>query len=148
GSWEYSTDGGHSWQPLGSVSANSALLLRPEDRLRLIPDGRNGTTGSVAFRAWDQTNGLVGTKVDTRTSGGATAFSTAISISRMIVTDVNDAPTMLASMAGASVNEGQTAANIELRSFNDVDFSDNVSFSSSVGIVTKSGTNQGFWNWS
>ena len=40
GSWEYRlSDGDGSWIPVGPVSSGAALLLRAEDRLRLVPIG-------------------------------------------------------------------------------------------------------------
>ena len=72
GTWQYSTDNGTTWTAVGAVDSSSALLLRSSDKLRLVPDGQNGTTGSVTFCAWDQTSGTQGTKVDTTAGGGTT----------------------------------------------------------------------------
>ena len=47
GTWQYSTDGGGSWNAVGAVSNNSALLLRTVDRLRFVPDGLNADMASV-----------------------------------------------------------------------------------------------------
>src|SRR5262249_49809734 len=90
--WQYSIGNGTTWNAVGTVANNLALLLRSTDRLRFVPDGLNGTTASVTFRAWDQTSGTQGTKVDTTTNGGTTAFSTATASSGVTVTSVNDAP--------------------------------------------------------
>ncbi len=92
GSWEYSTNGGSNWSAVGSVSDSSALLLRSADLIRFVPDGQNGTTGDITFRAWDQTSGSTGTKVDVSVNGGSTAFSTTTEIASITVTSVNDAP--------------------------------------------------------
>ena len=46
GTWEYSTDGGGSWNDVGAVSNASALLLRANDRLRFVPDGLNADVAS------------------------------------------------------------------------------------------------------
>jgi hypothetical protein len=77
GTWQFSTNGGTSWSPIGSVSQTSALLLRATDSVRFVPDGSTVTTASFTYRAWDQTSGAVGTKVNVSTNGGTTAFSTA-----------------------------------------------------------------------
>ena len=92
--WQYSTDGGTTWLDIGAVSDSQALLLRSTDLVRFLPDAKNGNTGSITFRAWDQTSGTAGTKVDVSTNGGATAFSTATGSSAITVTDVNDAPVL------------------------------------------------------
>ena len=39
---------------------HSALLLRSTDLVRFLPDGKNGNTGSITYRAWDQTAGTAG----------------------------------------------------------------------------------------
>ncbi len=92
GYWEYSTDNGTTWSTVGAVSDGSALLLRNTDWLRFVPDGQNATTGDITFRAWDQTSGTVGTKVDASVHGGTTAFSTATEVASITVATVNDAP--------------------------------------------------------
>ena len=92
--WQYSTDGGTTWLNIGAVSDSQALLLRSTDLVRFLPDGQNGNTGSITYRAWDQTAGTAGTKVDVSTNGGTTAFSTATGASAITVTDVNDAPVL------------------------------------------------------
>ena len=76
------------------MSDTQALLLRSTDLVRFLPDAKNGNTGSITFRAWDQTSGTAGTKVDVSTNGGTTAFSTATGSSAITVTDVNDDPVL------------------------------------------------------
>ena len=92
GQWEFSIDGGSNWSAVGTVSDSSALLLRSIDLVRFNPNGDNGTAETFDFRAWDQTSGTEGVKVDTTTNGGSTAFSTAIETASISVSDVNDAP--------------------------------------------------------
>ena len=92
--WQYSTDGGTTWLNIGAVSDSQALLLRSTDLVRFLPDAKNGNTGSITFRAWDQTSGTAGTKVDVSTNGGTTAFSTATASSAITVADVNNAPVL------------------------------------------------------
>ncbi len=113
GTWEY-TINGTNWFAVGSASDNSALLLRDTDRLRFVPNGLDGTTASVTFRAWDQTSGTPGTQVDVSANGGSTAFSTASETANITVTAVNDAPVIATNTL--SITEGGTvllgAANI------------------------------------
>jgi uncharacterized delta-60 repeat protein len=122
GTWEYSTNGGATWSAIGAVSDSSALLVRSTDLVRFVPDGNNGTVGSFDFRAWDQTSGVFGTKVDVSINGGTTAFSTATETASITVSSVNDAP--LYNTGGTTtlntinedqiVNGGQTVAAIVL----------------------------------
>ena len=57
----------------------------------------------------------------------------------------NRAPTITSAAPSVVVDEGQTATNAG--SYEDPDASDVVSISSSVGNVTKTGTNSGNWTW-
>ena len=101
GSWQYSTNVGSTWTAVGVVSDASALLLRPEDMLRFIPDAINGTTGDITFRAWDQFVGTPGSKADASVNGGTTGFSAQTETAEITVTDVNDAPTMTSTASPA-----------------------------------------------
>ena len=94
GTWQYSLDGGSTWNAVGGVSNNSALLLRASDRLRFVPNALTGTIANCTFRAWDQTSGAAGSKVDVSSNGGSSPFSTATATASISVTDVNDAPTV------------------------------------------------------
>jgi PKD repeat protein len=59
----------------------------------------------------------------------------------------NVAPTVAATNATVTVNEGQTATNTGV--WGDANLTDTVTLSASVGTVTKSGTNgAGTWSWS
>lgn len=78
GQWEYSLDGGASWQPIGDVEPARAFLLGPTDTVRFVP--RQGWAGRAqfAYRAWDRSAGEAGSRVDLsgdQSCGGATAFS-------------------------------------------------------------------------
>ena len=85
GTWQYSTNDGGTWSGVGTVATNSALLLRSNDKLRLAPGGPAGGGSSITFRAWDQTSGNAGGKVDCGTNGGTTSFSTATASSAIAV---------------------------------------------------------------
>ncbi|WP_139826424.1 DUF4347 domain-containing protein [Derxia lacustris] len=112
GSWQYSLDGS-SWSAVGSVSESSALLLRASDHLRFLPDGSNGDSASVSYRAWDQsgaTAGQEGTKVDASVNGGTTAFSSASDSASLVVGAVNDAPTVGTTSFSLTGTDENTAA--------------------------------------
>lgn len=113
GTWQYSMDSGTSWQDIGSVSGNSALLLRANDLVRFVPDGIHGTSASLTYRAWDQsgaTAGLQGTKIDTSSNGATTPFSTASDAAGITVTAINDAPTLTTSSGATAFVEGDNVA--------------------------------------
>ncbi|MDJ0852785.1 MAG: DUF4347 domain-containing protein, partial [Myxococcota bacterium] len=92
GTWEFSTDAGGSWAPVGAVSESSALLLRATDRIRFVPDGEGADSASFDFRAWDQTIGAPGSLFDATTTGGTSAFSDSPDTATITVHAVNDPP--------------------------------------------------------
>ena len=150
GTWQFSTDGGTSWSDVGAVSETSALLLTSSDAIRFVPDGENGTSPSFDFRAWDQSSGSGGAKVDVSTNGGTTAFSSVSDTASVTVTDVNDAPVLTATgpslnpiTEDALTNSGQTVASILGTNVSDVD-------SGAVeGIaITGRGASSGNWEYS
>ncbi len=98
GTWWYTIDGGQNWTLLGAVSSSSARLLSASATSRLYFQPTFPFFGTVSnaitFRAWDQTSGTVGGIVDTSTSGGSTAFSTATDTASIIVSPGNSAPVL------------------------------------------------------
>ena len=63
GTWEYSLDG-TTFMPVGTASESSALLLPGDAVLRYTPDGQNGETAGITYRAWDATGGAAGLRAD------------------------------------------------------------------------------------
>ncbi|MFO1019786.1 MAG: FG-GAP-like repeat-containing protein [Planctomycetales bacterium] len=96
GHWEYSLDNTATWTSIGAVAANNALLLKSDAStyLRFVPN--NTTTGDrkIFFRAWDQSTGVAGTKVDVSVNGGTTPFSVGADSVTLTVNTVNDAPVL------------------------------------------------------
>ena len=90
GTWQYSQDNGATWTDLGTVDINNALLLTGTDRLRYVGDAENGTSAAVSWKAWDQTAGTAGSKVNVASNGGTTPFSVSDETATITVTDVND----------------------------------------------------------
>jgi T1SS-143 domain-containing protein len=76
GSWYYQLAGSSTWVPFGTVSATAALLLPPDAKIYFEQSQSNNSgTGTMTFRAWDETSGTAGSKADTTVNGNATAFS-------------------------------------------------------------------------
>ena len=96
GTLHYSTDGGANWIAAGAVGPTQSLLLKADGQTRVYFEPAANFNGSVTaaltFRAWDQSTGSAGQKVNTTTNGGATAFSSAVDIVALTVTAVDDAP--------------------------------------------------------
>ena len=93
GTWQFRLDNIGDWQSMGAISNANALLLRPTDAVRFVPDGENATNATFTYRAWDRSSGTAGTRANTTSNGGTTAFSTATNDVSIAVTAVNDAPT-------------------------------------------------------
>lgn len=94
GTWQYSTDG-TTWVSFGSVSANTALLLRSTDQIRFSGSGTSAGSATITYVAWDQSTGTAGAKVDLSVTGrgGATAYSTTSDTATLTLNRVNLAPT-------------------------------------------------------
>ena len=113
GHWEYSLDGGTTWASVGARSESAALLLREDDWMRFVPDGKNGTTATLTYHAWDQTTGDAGDVVDLTAAGatgGTTAYSTDTDTVSIDVSDVNDAPAISGTVTLMAVKEDTTRA--------------------------------------
>lgn len=110
GTWQYSLDNGSTWLNFGDVSPNSATLLDPANRIRLLPNINVSGTVSIDFRAWDQSDGNVAgqTGVDVSASGigGTSAFSLSAQAALITVEAVNDPPVGLPAILG-NVQIGQ-----------------------------------------
>ena len=96
GTWWYSTNGGTTWSTVGSVSNSSALLLSADANTRVYFQGNTSFSGTVndgvTFRAWDGTSGAAGTKADTSSNGGSSAFSTGVDVAGITVVANNQPP--------------------------------------------------------
>jgi len=110
GTWQYSTNG-IDWTNFGAVTSSFARLLTSTNSLRFVPTPgyNNAQTATVTFRAWDQTSGTAGSTADTTTNGGTTAFSTTTETAAIIVTAVNDTPTISAGSSTAFTEQTATA---------------------------------------
>jgi subtilisin-like proprotein convertase family protein len=106
GQWQYSTNGGSSWQNLAGVSLTSARLLGPAHYVRFMPNpdfnSQVATSPTLAFKAWDQTAGAAGGTGDTTVGS---AYSAATAVATLPVTAVNDAPDFALSTATVAANE-------------------------------------------
>ncbi|HIK08753.1 MAG TPA: DUF4347 domain-containing protein, partial [Oscillatoriaceae cyanobacterium M33_DOE_052] len=114
GSWFYTTDGGTTWNPLGSVSSTSARLLAADANTRIYfqptTADYNGTvTNAITFHAWDQIARTNGATADTTINIG---ISTASDTADITVTAVNDQPSFTTTGNPATVNEDAGAITI------------------------------------
>ena len=100
GAIQYSTDGGVTWQDIGSVSPSEAFLLSgsSNDRVRLNPNTSfvGSLSDALTFHAWDESIGQSGQMIDLGSIADANAVSTNIdslaisSLQVSTLTDEND----------------------------------------------------------
>lgn len=94
GSWQYSLDGGATWNALGSATPGAARLLAADarTRLRLVPAG--GWVGTlnqaVRFRAWDRTFGTNGGTLNTGSPAAQNAVSAQEAAASLTLTGDSD----------------------------------------------------------
>jgi hypothetical protein len=126
GTLHVSFNNGQTWQTVTGLSDSQALLLAPTARLHYTPASNdNGTVSAVfTYRAWDQTEGSSGQQVNLSGElGGGNAYSAQTGQVGIVVTAVNDAPTVVddgVTNLGATRNEPFSYA-VPLTAFNDVD---------------------------
>ena len=104
GRWQYSTDGGTTWQQFSAVSDTNALSLRTADLVRFLPAANfNGTPSGLSVRLIDNSTTVAGgATINVSTHGGITPYSDNIVTASTSVTPVNDAPVAAADTATAS----------------------------------------------
>ncbi|HET6157979.1 MAG TPA: VCBS domain-containing protein [Dongiaceae bacterium] len=150
GTWFYSLNGGTTWIAVGTVTNASALLLAADANTRLYfqpNSGFSGTdTNAITFRAWDQTgSGIAGTKVDTTTNGGTTAFSAATDTANITINPTSIAPVvdLNGSAAGNNATFGypSTIAPLVIASSATVADTDSATLVSLTATLTGQGDN-------
>ncbi|MCL4203176.1 MAG: tandem-95 repeat protein [Pirellulaceae bacterium] len=147
GFWQYSLDG-FFFSALPAVSDEAALILNADGYLRYIPNGLNGETATITYRAWDTTDGAApGATIDVSRNGGTTAYSAATDTARLLVRDVNDAPFLAPSAPHLGITDVQTPIVAALGQFmvniSDVDHSD-----TNLGVAITGATGLGQWAYS
>jgi hypothetical protein len=95
GAWQFSLNGGDSWQAMGAVSGSAARLLPGWARVRFLPKADFNGTVKLFFHAWDQTSGSAGGTLNLAGNvGGTKSISVANESASLTVTPVNDAPAL------------------------------------------------------
>jgi hypothetical protein len=100
GRWQYTLDGGSTWQSCNAPTSQAALLLpaTAAARLRYVPEA--GFQGKVRlwFHAWDRYQGVAGSTADVSTAsktGGSTAFSRLTASATVTVLPPSKDPTLV-----------------------------------------------------
>ncbi len=94
GIWQYSLDGGTTWNGFETVSTTSAPLLSGSDLIRFVPTASFAGTVSLEAYAWDGSSGSDGGTANL-TGKGKTGGNTAFSATTLKATClVNEAPVL------------------------------------------------------
>ena len=116
GQWQYSTNGGGSWQDILAASLASARLLGPAHYVRFMPNAdfnsQIASSPAFGFKVWDQTVGAAGGTADTTTG---TAFSAAAAQATQPVTAINDPPSF--ALASTLVDDDEDAGAVLVSDF-------------------------------
>lgn len=154
GTWQYSTDG-TTWANFGTVSSTSSLLLTSTTQVRYIPDSQNGETATFTYVAWDQTTGTASTNgapsyANSSTGGGTSAYSSQSATASILVSSVNDAPTLVnatvVSLTGT--NEDATSPATTVNSILSSASWADVDSGALKGIAVTSKSGNGTWQYS
>ncbi len=147
GTWEYSLDG-IVYLPLPALTADQALVLAADDRLRYTPDNLNGEIATVTYRAWDKSDGAAaGDQVDASRFGGTTAYSAATDTGWFEITDINDAPVLVPQSPAIGTTDVATPIGAALSQF--VSGITDVDRSALIGGIAITGvTGHGTWSYS
>mgnify|MGYP000909214944 FL=1 len=93
GVWSYALNG-TTFVEFPALSATSALLLSRTATIRYAPAGGTPETATMAYHAWDASQGLSGGIADVTVNGTDTAFSVATDVATLTIKEVNDPPTL------------------------------------------------------
>jgi len=103
GTWQYSVDT-TNWVDFPALSTTTALLLENTDKVRFVPDGKNGLNATISFYGWDKQSGSAGSTVDVTTRGSTTPYSLVEEVANISVTSLNDKPIIDLDSGGLSVS--------------------------------------------
>jgi hypothetical protein len=118
GTWQFSLNGGTTWQGFPAVSNTSALTLASNSstRIRFVPNANYSGSATITFKAWDQSQGVSGQTFDIAhvvAPAGTSPFSTATATATQTVTFVNQAPSFVRGASQSILNTAgaQTISN-------------------------------------
>jgi hypothetical protein len=124
-------------------------------QIRYVPNGQNDETATFTYKAWDQTSGTASTNAtpryaSTAIAGGTTAFSTNNATGQIVVSSVNDAPTITsgAIVNFSSVNEDTTSVELPISAFLSGPSWADVDTGAVGGMAITSATGNGNWQYS
>ncbi len=141
---------GGTWQAVPNVSSSSALLLPSTASLRLVAGSQVGTTATLMFDGWDQTQGTAGQLFNIANVSGASAFS---ATSATVSIPVGQAPSWSAATGAAltallpgaysvSNTPGNTIASVFGAFFVDANVG------RTVGVAVSAVSGNGTWQYS
>jgi len=154
GTWEFSTDDGASWAPIGAAAESNARLLRSFDLVRFVPNAGFLGSATMTYRAWDWSFGTVGGTADVTATGtgGATAFSTATETATLTVTPTGNHAPVLDNSGSPTLTEVPlnqvTVGNSVAEIVGDTITDRNHDALEGIAVVGLTGTANGTWQYS
>ncbi len=146
GVWEYQLAGDTDWTRLPNVSASSAFLLGPTDRLRFRPTtGSSIRTITLSYKAWDRTIGEPGT---TTNSNAGTDFSAGVETATLSISSVAAAPASVAPLLNITPAVSLTAILEDSKPTGDLVSTLLGGSTNGVAISGLTGTTTGVWQFS
>ncbi len=151
GQWQFSLNGGRTWENLGLVSLSNARLLSDNNKIRFVPAANFYGTATLTYRAWNQTSGQAAGVVNlsaAAATGGTTAFSSAAATANVVVTYVHHAPVLSGPgqlslpTANAANPPGESVANILAGTIAYLDPK------GKIGMALVGASGQGTWQYS
>jgi hypothetical protein len=109
GQWQYQLTSNDEWQSIETLSIENALLLKATDRIRFLPNEKQGSLANLTYVAWDQTSGMAGQLTHVSERGGQSAFSDDSDTCLITVSDINDLP-IVATNKTLYIYEGSSIA--------------------------------------
>ena len=113
GRWQFSLNGGTTWQNFPTVSSTAVLTLASDSstRLRFVPNLSYNGSATITFRAWDQSQGTNGNTFDIAdlvVPVGTSPFSSASASATQTITFVNQAPSFVRGPSQSILNTAGT----------------------------------------
>jgi hypothetical protein len=142
GAWRFSIDNGANWQVISPLTSNgnaTVLTSNALTRVQFVPNTNFAGTATMAFRAWDGTDGNPsGTSgVTVSANGGNSAYSNTSDTATITVTPINTQPSFICG-PNQTVNEDSGPDVITAFAFN---ISPGIFASESTQVLTFNVTN-------
>ena len=149
GLWQYRLAAGGDWRDIPLVSAASALLLGPDDRVRFAP-GAGSVVTSLSYKAWDRASGSAGALANTNRGDSFSAAVVTATPGMIAGATLNKAPTLSApTMILPSIAEDSRPVARKVSLLLDGNYADaDASTARGIALTGLTGARDGRWQYS